>query len=83
MYKIDWKEFNVKTLAQYPISLCSTEYILFPLYFVILLCSLFELLIKKHDKIVAQLRPIAAAQREGSLTQDQELEQQDLVGLEM
>ncbi|XP_071824894.1 dymeclin-like isoform X2 [Apostichopus japonicus] len=41
--------------------------------------SLFELLIKKHDKIVAQLRPIAAAQREGSLTQDQELEQQDLL----
>ncbi|KAJ8035588.1 Dymeclin [Holothuria leucospilota] len=41
--------------------------------------SLFELLIKKHDKIVAQLRPIAAAQREGGLTQDQEMEQQDLL----
>lgn len=28
---------------------------------------------------MTQLRPIAAAQREGEMTQDQELEQQDLV----
>lgn len=44
-------------------------------------CSLFELLIKKHDKIVEQLRASSALEPNGDLTQDAEVEHDDLVRL--
>ena len=45
------------------------------------LSSLFELLIKKHDKIVEQLRAAAALESNGELTQEGEIEHDDLVSL--
>lgn len=41
--------------------------------------SLFELLIKKHDKIVEQLRAVSAVSTNGEITQEGEVEHDDLL----